>query len=264
MKRLPSLTPCFRDEDARADRSPGEFYQIDIEMSFVERDDILKLTEELFTEMIKKLFPDKKISQTPWPRLTHKEVIKKYKTDKPDLRKYKKDKDELAFAWVIDFPLFVKQTKEEFFHGAGAQLAPSHHMFTAPRKEDLKYLDSDPNKVKSYQYDLVLNGFEVGGGSIRIHDPKIQEKIFNLIGFKEEDKKMFAHMLRAFEYGVPPHGGIASGFDRLLAVILNEPNLREVIAFPLTGDGRDPMMGAPSGVKEEQLNELGIEIKKQK
>jgi aspartyl-tRNA synthetase len=260
VERYFQIAPCFRDEDARADRSPGEFYQIDIEMSFVEREDVLKLTEEMFTAMVKELFLDKKISVSPWPRLTHEEVIKKYKTDKPDLRKDKKDKDELAFAWIIDFPLFVKQTEEDFFHGAGKEWAPSHHMFTAPREEDIKFLDSNPGKVKSYQYDLVLNGFEVGGGSIRIHDAKIQEKIFNLIGFKEEDKKMFSHILRAFEYGVPPHGGIAPGLDRLLAVILGEPNLREVTSFPLTGDGRDPMMDAPSKVKDEQLKELGLKL----
>jgi aspartyl-tRNA synthetase len=260
IERYFQIAPCFRDEDARADRSPGEFYQIDIEMSFVEREDVLKLTEEMFTSMVKELFPNKKISESPWPRLTHEETIKKYKTDKPDLRKNKKDKDELAFAWIIDFPLFVKQTKEDFFHGAGKDWAPSHHMFTAPCDEDIKFLASDPGKVKSYQYDLVLNGFEVGGGSIRIHDAKIQEKIFNLIGFKDEDKEMFSHILRAFEYGVPPHGGIAPGLDRLLAVILGEPNLREVIAFPLTGDGRDPMMDAPSEVKPSQLTELGIKI----
>ncbi len=230
VERYFQIAPCFRDEDARADRSPGEFYQIDMEMSFVEREDVLKLTEEMFTAMVKKLFPDKKISQSPWPRLTHEEAIKKHQTDKPDLRQNKsaqgrsasggKGNDELAFAWIVDFPLFVKQTKEDFFHGAGKEWAPSHHMFTAPRQEDLKYLDTDPGHVKSLQYDLVLNGFEVGGGSIRIHNPKIQEKIFNLIGFKEADKKMFSHILRAFEYGVPPHGGIAPGLDRLLAVIL--------------------------------------------
>lgn len=260
VERYFQIAPCFRDEDARADRSPGEFYQIDVEMSFVEREDVLKLTEEMFIEMVKKLFPDKKITQTSWPRLTHEEAIKKYKSDKPDLRKDKKDKDELAFAWIIDFPLLVKQTEEDFFHGAGKEWAPSHHMFTAPREEDIKFLDSDPGKVKSYQYDLVLNGFEVGGGSIRIHDPKIQEKIFNLIGLKEEDKLMFKHILRAFEYGVPPHGGIAPGLDRLLAVIIGEPNLREVTPFPLTGDGRDPMMDAPSAVKEKQLKELGLKL----
>jgi len=259
-ERYFQIAPCFRDEDARADRSPGEFYQIDIEMSFVEREDVLKLTEEMMTAMIKKLFPHKKISKSPWPRLTHQETIKKYKSDKPDLRQNNKNKDELAFAWIVDFPLFAKQTKEDFFHGAGKKLAPSHHMFTAPRIEDIKLLDSDPSKAKSYQYDLVLNGFEVGGGSIRIHDSKIQEKVFNLIGFKEDDKKMFEHILRAFEFGVPPHGGIAPGLDRLLAVILGEPNLREVVAFPLTGDGRDPMMEAPSEVKKEQLKELGIKI----
>jgi len=264
VERYFQIAPCFRDEDARADRSPGEFYQLDLEMSFVEREDILKLTEELFSAMIKKIFPNKKISKEPWPRLTHDEAIKKYKSDKPDLRKDTKDKNELSFTWIIDFPLFVKQTKEDFFHGAGNKLAPSHHMFTAPKKEDIKYLDSKPDKVKSYQYDLVLNGYEVGGGSIRIHEPELQKNIFNIIGFDKKDKKMFEHILRAFEYGVPPHGGIAPGLDRLLSVILGEPNLREVIAFPLTGDGRDPMMGAPSEVKEKQLKELGLKIENKK
>lgn len=261
-ERYFQIAPCFRDEDARADRSPGDFYQLDLEISFVEREDILKLTEELFTTMIKELFPDKKISGSPWPRFTHEEVIKKYKTDKPDLRKDKKDKSELAFAWIIDFPLFTKQTKEDFFHGAGKVWAPSHHMFTAPKDEDVPLLDKDPSKVKSYQYDLVLNGQEVGGGSIRIHNPKIQDKIFDLIGFTKKDKERFKHLLRAFEYGVPPHGGIAPGIDRLLATIIGEPSLREVTPFPLTGDGRDPMMDSPSEVEEKQLRELGIKIDK--
>lgn len=252
------IAPCFRDEDARADRSPGEFYQLDLEMSFVTQEEILNLMEKLFTKLIKKLFPDRKITKSPWPRLTHEQVMKKYHSDKPDMRKNKDDKGELAFCWVLDFPLFVKQTKEDFFHGAGKKLAPSHHMFTAPKKEDIKLLDKNPLLVKSYQHDLVLNGVEIGGGSIRIHNRKIQEKIFDLIGFSKNEKKQFEHLLQAFEYGVPPHGGIAPGLDRLTRLLIGEDNIKEIIAFPLTGDGRDPLTEAPSQVSEKQLKEVHL------
>ena len=255
------IAPCFRDEAARAHRAPGEFYQLDLEMSFVEQKDILDLTEDLFIKMIKEVFPDKKITKIPFPRLSYDEVMKKYKTDTPDLRKNKKDKGELAFCWIVDFPLFVKQTKEDFFYGAGKELAPSHHMFTAPKEEDIPLLDKDPSKARSYQHDLVLNGFEVGGGSIRIHDPKMQEKIFDLIGFTDKQKKEFSHMLEAFKYGVPPHGGIAPGIDRLLMVIMGKDSIRDVIAFPKNKDAADLVMDAPSEVSKEQLDELGIKIK---
>lgn len=254
---------CFRDEDSRADRAFGEFTQLDIEMSFVEQEDILGLTEALFTELVETLFPHKRIKEKPWPRLSHKEATQTYGTDKPDLRDNKNNPDELAFAWIVDFPLFTEQSEKDFFHGSGnAKFAPSHHMFTAPHPDDTALLDTNPQKVRGLQHDMVLNGFEVGGGSIRIHDPVVQEKVFSLIGFSEEQKKQFHHMLTAFTYGVPPHGGIAPGFDRFLYVLLGEPNLREVMAFPKTGDGRDLMMEAPSSATEEQLNELGIQIKK--
>ncbi|MFH0853456.1 MAG: aspartate--tRNA ligase [bacterium] len=261
-ERYFQIAPCFRDEDARADRTPGEFYQIDIEMSFVNQDQILELVEEMFTAMVKKVFPQKKITQTPWPRLNHAEVMAKYKIDKPDLRKDKNNKDELAFAWVVDFPLFVRQSRDDYFVGAGDKLAPSHHMFTAPKEEDIGLLDSDPAKARSYQHDLVLNGLEVGGGSIRIHQPEMQEKVFDIIGFSKEQKKQFEHLLTAFKYGVPPHGGIAPGFDRLLMAILGESSIKEVIPFPLSSEGRDPMMGSPSEVDPKQLSELNLKLKK--
>jgi len=265
MEKYFQIAPCFRDEDPRADRAAGEFYQLDLEMSFVDQNDILTITEKLFTAMVKEIFPEKHLTQEPWPRLKYDEVMKKYNTDKPDLRKDKNNPNEVAFAWIIDFPLFIPQTKEDYFHGSGsAKFAPSHHMFTAPKNEDIPLLDSDPLKVKSYQHDLILNGYEVGGGSIRIHDPKIQSKIFDLIGFTEKQKKQFAHLLEAFQYGVPPHGGVAPGLDRLLMVLTNQPSLREVIAFPLTGDARDPMMDTPSEVTEKQLKELHIKIVKRK
>ncbi len=263
-ERYFQIARCFRDEDPRADRAYGEFTQLDLEMSFVKQEDILSITERLFTKLIKEVFPDKKIRKLPWPRISHKEALKKYGSDKPDLRKDKDNPDELAFVWIVDFPLFVKQTKEDFFHGAGAKFAPSHHMFTAPRPDDIPLLDKDPMKVRGLQHDMVLNGHEVGGGSIRIHQTEIQEKVFELIGFTERQKRQFEHMLTAFTYGVPPHGGIALGIDRFLMVVLGEPSLREVIAFPTTASGTTAVMDAPSEATEEQLKELKIRVIKKK
>jgi len=259
--RYLQIAPCFRDEAARAHRAPGEFYQLDVEMSFVEQEDILKLVEKSMIDLVKKVFPEKKFTKVPFPRIPYDEVIKKYKTDSPDIRKDKNDQDELGFCWIVDFPLFQKQTKEDFFHGAGKEWGPSHHMFTMPKEEDITSLDKDPGKAKSYQHDLVLNGYECGGGSIRIHDPKIQSKIFDLIGFSKEQKKEFEHLLEAFKYGVPPHGGIALGIDRLLMVIMGKDNIRELIAFPKDKNARDPVMDAPSKVSKGQLDEVGLKLK---
>ncbi len=263
IERYFQIARCFRDEDPRRDRAYGEFTQLDIEMSFVTQNDILELMEKMFTELIEKVFPQKRISVTPWPRIPHHEAVAKYGSDRPDLRRDKKDKDELAFAWIIDFPLFTKQTAEDFYHGSGkAQFAPSHHMFTSPHPDDTGLLDKDPLKVRGLQHDLVLNGFEVGGGSIRIHDPAVQGKVFDLIGFTEQQKQQFHHMLEAFKYGVPPHGGIAPGIDRLLMAILGEPSVREVIAFPASSGGKTAVMDAPSSAEPEQLAELAIKVDK--
>ncbi len=265
LERYFQFARCFRDEDPRADRAYGEFTQLDLEMSFVTQEDILQLTEELFTSMVKEIFPHKKISQSPWPRIPHREAIEKYHSDKPDLRKDKNDPDELAFAWVIDFPLFAEQSKEDFYHGSGtAKFAPSHHMFTAPHPDDISLLDTDPLKVRGLQHDLVLNGFEVGGGSIRIHQAEVQSKVFDLIGFTAEQKKQFEHMLTAFTYGVPPHGGIAPGIDRLIMALLGEPSIREVIAFPTSASGQTSIMDAPSSASDEQLKELHIQVTRSK
>ncbi len=259
------IARCFRDEDPRADRAYGEFTQLDIEMSFVKQEDILRLTEKLFTQLVKKIFPHKKITQSPWPRISHKEAIEKYGSDKPDLRKNKEDKDELAFAWIVDFPLFVKQSDDDYFYGSGeARFAPSHHMFTAPHPDDFTLLDKDPMRVRGLQHDMILNGFEVGGGSVRIHDAKIQEKVFELIGFSKKQRDQFEHMLTAFTYGVPPHGGIAPGIDRFIYVALGEPSIREVMAFPATSGGQTAVMDAPSSADKKQLSELGIEVKSEK
>lgn len=264
-ERYFQIARCFRDEDPRKDRAYGEFTQLDIEMSFVTQEDILRLSEELFTQVVKVLFPDKRISQSPWPRLTHKEVMEKYGTDKPDLRKDKSDPSELAFSWTIDFPLFTEQSKEDFYHGSGsAKFAPSHHIFTSPHPDDIALLDSNPLKVRGLQHDLVLNGFEVGGGSIRIHDPSIQAKVFELIGFNQKQKEQFGHMLTAFTYGVPPHGGIAPGIDRFLMAALGEPSVREVMAFPASASGQISVMDAPSTITQDQLEEVGLALIPQK
>lgn len=261
LERYFQITRCFRDEDPRADRAYGEFTQLDMEMSFVTQEDILQLIEKMFTELVEKLVPEKHISVSPWPRLTHKEAKEKYGTDKPDLRKDKSDPTELAFSWTLDFPLFTEQSKDDFYYGSGkAKFAPSHHMFTAPHPDDVELLYTDPTKVRGLQHDLVLNGFEVGGGSIRIHQPEIQEQVFDLIGFSAEQKQQFNHMLTAFKFGVPPHGGIAPGIDRLTMALMGEPSVREVIAFPTSSSGQTAVMDAPSEASPEQLKELGIKL----
>ena len=243
------IARCFRDEDLRGDRQP-EFTQLDLEMSFSEQEDILAIIEALMIETAK--LAGKKLTFKPFKVLTYTEAIKKYKTDKPDLRKNKKDPKEACFVWIIDWPLFGWNKDEKRWD-------PMHHIFTSPKDPNFK----DPKTAKSWQHDLVLNGHEIAGGSIRIHDPAVQKRVFKLIGLKEKEiEDKFGHILKAFQYGTPPHGGIALGIDRLIAILRNEPSIREVIAFPKTGDARDLMMNAPSKVDKKQLKELGIKLEK--
>lgn len=376
-ERYFQIARCFRDEDQRADRQP-EFTQLDMEISFVERDDILDLIEELMIGMADKvsLVP---LAWRQFPRISYRDAMERFGTDRPDLRyglelvdisdiagqsafkvfsdnvaegrpvkairvpgcgNYSRkqiteleeiakaagakglawmaldqetgemrgfitkfftvdqlvalterleaepgdlllfasderlvvysvlsalreemgqrlglrDKKELAFCWVIDFPLFEEDAGE-------GVLAPSHHMFTAPQKKHIPLLDSDPHAVLSEQYDLVCNGYEVAGGSIRIHERALQRKIMGLIGFSwEEAEEQFGHMLEAFEYGAPPHGGIAPGIDRIIALMAGEPNIREVMAFPKNQNATDVMADAPSAVVQKQLDELHIAL----
>jgi aspartyl-tRNA synthetase len=378
VERYFQIARCFRDEDQRGDRQP-EFTQLDLEMSFVEREDIISLIEGLFTEMVAELVPHKRLMASPWPRLTYLEAMQRFGKDNPDLRygmelqdisdlaehsgfgvfesvlasggsvrglnakglgNYsRKQLDELgeyvknygakglaylaitpegehrssfakfipvervriilerlqaqpgdlllfvadqtsivfealgrlrvmlaerlgladpyllAFCWVLDFPFVVWNEAEKRWD-------PSHHLFTSPMVEDIPILDSQPGKARGQQYDLVLNNYEVGGGSIRIHDRSLQEKVFKLIGLEPEvARQRFGHILEAFEYGTPPHGGIAPGIDRLCMILAGEPNIREVIAFPKSQTARDLMADAPSPVEVVQLEELHIEIK---
>jgi len=246
------IAKCFRDEDLRADRQP-EFTQLDIEMSFINEEDVFSLTEGLMKLIFKEL---KNIDiPIPFTRISYKEAMEKYNCDKPDLRKQLNL--DYAFCWVVDFPLFKFNTDEKRWES-------EHHPFTAPAITDLENLEVAPDKVKSRSYDLVLNGTELGSGSIRIHRQELQEKIFNMIGLeKEEVQKRFGFLLEAFQFGAPPHGGVAFGLDRLLAILCGQTSIREVITFPKNSNTFCPLTSAPSDVEDKQLKELGLTIRKE-
>ncbi|MDP3948715.1 MAG: aspartate--tRNA ligase [bacterium] len=262
-ERYFQLARAIRDEDTRGDRQP-EHTQIDMEMSFVTEKEIRDMAEGLMIYVVESL--GKKILKKPFPVFTHEEAMKKFGADKFDLRDDKNDKDTLAFAWVVDFPLFEKDEENK-------RLTFAHNPFSAPKAEYVERLmsatagkdDEELLNMHAQQYDLVCNGYEIASGGVRISDPKIQRKVFEIMGLTPElTESRFGHIINAYQYGAPSHAGIAPGLDRLLMILQNEPNIREVIAFPKTGDGRDPMMDAPSEVDKKQLEELGLEIKKQK
>ncbi len=379
------IAPCFRDEDARADRSPGEFYQLDIEMSFVEQEDVFKVVETLMVNLFKK-FSSKKILSNKFPRISYKEAMLNYGTDKPDLRNpliikditnifnradvkfdiFKKlvskgskvrciitkntkdkprsffdnidkwakeqgasglayftlektnkisgkgpvgkffgedslkelmssckmeigdslfmacgsendvekilsisrdkiakelsliDENNYAFCWIIDYPMFEidEQTKKINF---------SHNPFSMPQG-DINKLDlSKPLDIKAYQYDIVCNGIELSSGAIRNHIPELMYKLFEIAGYGKKDvDEKFSGMINALSFGAPPHGGIAPGVDRIVMLLANEKNIREVTLFPMNQNAQDLMMDAPSDVNDKQLKELNIkkDIKK--
>jgi aspartyl-tRNA synthetase len=247
---------CFRDEDTRADRQP-EFTQLDMEMSFVTQEDVMAINEELLITIVKALYPTKKIQQIPFPRITYKEAMEKYGVDRPDIREDKNDPDLLAFCWVIDFPFFEKNDEGGWTF--------THNPFSAPQPKYADDLKGQKNvaDILAAQYDIVLNGFEIGGGSIRNHRPEDLKTVFEIMGFTPERiEKNFGHMLTALGSGTPPHGGIAWGMERLLALLQGETSIREVMAFPKTGDARDLMMESPSALEPKQLKELHIKSEK--
>src|SRR3990167_6029984 len=246
------IARAFRDEDLRSDRQ-FEHTQIDIEMAYVSRQDIINLMEGLMSTLSKAL--NLKVIKKPFPVFTYSEALKKFGKDKFDLRSEKQKKEkELAFAWVVDFPLFEFDEKQNRY-------TFSHNPFTAPKEEDLKNLKNKKNlkEISSYQYDLVLNGEELGSGSIRITDPSIQREVFSIMGMDNKKiEKDFGHLLSAYEYGAPSHGGIAIGLDRLCAILAGESNIREVIAFPTSGSGQTSVMDAPAEIDSDTLRELKI------
>ena len=375
------IAPCFRDEDARADRSPGEFYQLDLEMSFVEQEDVFQVVEKLMKNLFKK-FSKKKILFENFPRIPFKEAMEKYGTDKPDLRnpllikditqifvredvkfdifkklvksgslvraivtkntkdkprsffdnldKWAKDQgasglayftieqeksligkgpigkffseesieeimkicnaspgdsiffscgkqseiekilslarnkigqelnliddNQFAFCWIVDYPMYeldVKTNKIKF----------SHNPFSMPQG-DIKNLDfKNPLKIKAFQYDIVCNGVELSSGAIRNHIPDLMYKLFSIVGYSEKDvNEKFSGMINALSYGAPPHGGIAPGIDRIVMLLANKQNIREITLFPMNQNAQDLMMRAPSKVNDDQLKELGIKL----
>jgi aspartyl-tRNA synthetase len=251
---------CMRDEDTRGDRQP-EFTQLDMEMAFVTEEDVMRLNEEMLIGMVKTLYPYKKIQQVPFPRMTYREAMEKYGNDRPDVRTDKNDPDLLAFLWIVDFPMFEKtgadnvdQTGEWTF---------THNPFSKPKDEHLELFTQkkDIGHIETTQYDITLNGFEIGGGSIRNHRANMLRTTFEIMGYDAARiEKGFGHMLRALEFGAPPHGGIAWGFDRVMMILENEPNIREVILFAKTGDGKDLLMDAPADISDAHKRELGITI----
>jgi aspartyl-tRNA synthetase len=263
MEKYFQIARCMRDEDTRGDRQP-EFTQLDMEMSFVEKEDVMEVNERLLIDLVTKLYPHKKIQEIPFPRITYKDAMEKYGNDRPDFRNDKEDPDLLAFGWVVDFPFFERTDKSDNPNTEG-EWTFTHNPFSEPIKEHKQWLLERKNlgEILTTQYDIILNGYEIGGGSIRAHQVETLHKVLNIIGHKDEDiERNFGHMLNAFQTGTPPHGGIAWGFDRLIMLLENEPNIREVIAFPKTGEGKDLMMESPSSVSDKQLKELGISINK--
>lgn len=263
IERYFQVAKCLRDEDSRGDRQP-EFTQIDMEMSFVNREDVMAVNEKLLIEIVTKLYPEKKIQTVPFPRLTYNEAMEKYGNDRPDLREDKNDPNLLAFCWVIDFPFFERTDKSDNPDTHG-EWTFTHNPFSAPKPEHMEMLMNKQNigEILTTQYDIALNGYEIGGGSIRNHQPEALKTVFDIMGYDAETiETNFGHMLKAFSLGTPPHGGIAWGFDRFMMLMQNEPNIREVIPFPKTGEGKDLMMESPAVVSEKQLDELSLILKK--
>ena len=374
------IAPCFRDEDARADRSPGEFYQLDLEMSFVEQEDVFKVVEQLLINTFKK-FSKKKIKTEKFPRITYRDALLKYGSDKPDLRNpliieditetftredvsfdiFKKlvksgsnvrcivtqntkdkprsffdnidrwakdegasglayftiengisakgpvgkffskesleeimkktgakvgdsifmacskkkdleritslardkiakdlnliDDNVFAFCWVVDYPMFEKNDQTN-------KIEFSHNPFSMPQGDIKKLNFEKPLDMLAYQYDIVCNGIELSSGAIRNHIPELMYKLFAIAGYdKDQVDEKFSGMINALSYGAPPHGGIAPGIDRIIMLLANEKNIREVTMFPMNQNAQDLMMNAPSSIDEKQLKELNLALK---
>lgn len=259
---------CMRDEDLRGDRQP-EFTQLDMEMSFVNEEDIMELNEKLLIKVVEELYPEKRIQQIPFPRISYAEAMEKYGNDRPDIREDKNDPNLLAFCWVVDFPFFEKTADSDDPQATG-EWTFTHNPFSLSKPEFVEDLKNKTNieNIIAAQYDICLNGYEIGGGSVRAHDPEVLKSILSILGHSDEKiQENFGHMLKALGSGTPPHAGIAWGFDRLMMILQNEKTIREVIAFPKNGEGRCPLTDAPSGISQDQLDELYlnmVQIEKEK
>ncbi|MEK7542168.1 MAG: amino acid--tRNA ligase-related protein [Patescibacteria group bacterium] len=251
------LARAMRDEDPRRDRA-FEHTQIDLEMSFVQREDVMALVEGMTVYALEKI--GAKIAAKPFPVITYQEAIAKYGADKFDLRDEREKKEGvLRFAWVVDFPFFEKDEQGGWTF--------THNPFSAPlsqEHEEWLLKGEHIEKILTSQYDLVCNGLEVSGGSMRAHRAEVLRATFRVLGYSDEKiEKEFGHMIQAFQYGAPPHGGCAQGFERLLMAHLNEEYIREVQAFPQTGQGRTSVMDAPSELTQDQLEELHLRVEKE-
>ncbi len=256
IERYFQLAHAMRDEDLRGDRQL-EHTQIDLEMSFTTEQEVRDLVENLMTYVAESC--GKKILQKPFPVFTHEEAMKKFGADKFDLREHK-DPNIMAFAWVIDFPLFEWDENAKRYTFA-------HNPFSAPKPECVEQVlrKEDMGNLRAQQFDLVCNGYELASGGVRISDPAVQRKIFEIMGLSEEEtEKRFGHLIHAYEYGAPPHAGMGPGLDRFIMLLAGEPNIREIIAFPVSSSGQTSVMDAPSEIEERQLEELYIEIRHKK
>ena len=254
---------CIRDEDLRADRG-FEFTQLDLEMSFVEREEVMKTVEDVTKLAVKAV--GGKLKDEKFPVFTHQQAMEQFGADKFDLRTdEEKQQGVLSFAWVVDFPFFKKVDQEDAAEVADGKSGWTftHNPFSAPQKEFVQdHLEGkNLGKILTTQYDLVCNGYEAGGGSIRAHDSAVLKATFKNMGYSDEEiEASVGHMLRAFEVGTPPHGGIALGIDRLVMILTGETSLKESIAFPMTSTGRTAVMSAPSEVEPGLLDELGLRV----
>jgi len=255
------IARCFRDEDLRADRG-FEHTQIDMEVSFVDQEEFMRLDEEMMTTVVEDM--GYKIKQKPFPVFTYKEAVEKFGADKFDLRTEEDKKNGvLAYAWVKDFPFFSAEGGSA--SGGEIKWTFTHNPFSHAKPEHLDWLlkGERVGEILTTQYDLVCNGVEVGGGSIRAHKPEMLEAVFKVMGYEEKEiRDQFGHMLEAFKYGAPPHGGIAHGIERNLMTLLDELYLRETQAFPQTSSGRTSVMDAPSELSKKQLKEPHLKIDK--
>lgn len=263
IERYFQLPRCFRDEDLRADRG-FEFTQLDLEMSFVNRDQVMNTVEDVVKQAVKAT--GGKLQKDEFPVFTYKEAMEKFGADKFDLRSDEEKKDgTMAFAWVVDFPFFKKvdsQDAAEVRDGKSGWTF-THNPFSNPKPEFIKdHLEGENiENILTDQYDLVCNGYEAGGGSIRAHDPKVLRATYRTMGYSDKEiEQSIGHMLEAFSFGTPPHGGIALGLDRHVMLLAGENSLKEAIPFPMTSTGRTSVMDAPDTASAEQLKELGISI----